>query len=222
MSTLSTTVPIINLKNVSVTSEDENRILAGMNLEINPGEILGIYGSGGCGKTTLGYVISGIIPKFLSYELEGEVKYRGKDMKKIDPHDVGKHVGIVFQNPDYQIFFNTVYREVGFPVGYKDEKVERIMESIGIDYLKERNSDTLSYGEKKLVLLASNCGLEPDIIILDEVFSSLDRVHTEKITDYLKKLKENGKSVVIIENEKRKIPFLTREYSLSGDLRNGS
>ncbi len=195
------------LNSVSVSSNDGTPLIKNITCSLPLAGMYGIYGPGGCGKTTLAYAISGIIPKFLDYEISGTVKIADRDMAKISKHEIGKVVGIVFQNPDYQIFFHSVDLEIGFPISFDSKKVNDIADTLGISHLLNRPSDQLSYGEKKLVILASNLTLSPKAIILDEVFSSLDEKYEQRIFTLLQALSQKGMTVIIIENTRGKIPL---------------
>ncbi|MCD6579946.1 ATP-binding cassette domain-containing protein [bacterium] len=193
---------MLNINNLSITSSDNEIILKNINYEIQDNGIYGLYGKGGTGKTTLAYSISGIIPHYLHYIKKGEIFINNIEVNKMEKNELGKYIGIVFQNPDYQLFFHRVNMEL------KSDKdtLKDLMNSIKIEHLLNRQIDTLSYGEKKIVILLSNILLSPKILILDEVFSSLDEYFSNLIVEFLKNWVNKKRLVIVLENEKNKLP----------------
>ncbi len=205
------------INNLSIISSDNKRIINGVDHSFTSGSIYGIYGKGGIGKTTLAYAISGIIPHFLNYIKEGKILLDDIEINNIKKDQLGEHIGIVFQNPDYQLFFHKVNMEL------KNESIDidNIMKIFNIEHLLNRQVDTLSYGEKKMVILLSNIMLSPEILILDEVFSSLDDHYTKIIMDFLKKWLNNENLIFVLENEKDKLPKNIKKIDFE-EILNGS
>ncbi len=166
---------IINIKNLNFSYSSEKPVLKNIGLDIKRGEIFGIIGPTGAGKSTLLLHLNGI--------LKGEGKIRvdnipvsGKTDKK-----VREKVGIVFQNPDNQLFCPTVFEDIAFGLynsGLKKEevnaRVDKILEKLNLTALKNLSSHHLSFGEKKRVSLASILVMEPEILCFDEPFANLD------------------------------------------------
>lgn len=167
--------------------------------ELDQGQIAAIIGPSGCGKSTLGYCICGVIPEFIEGEFKGEVKLQGRP-------------GIVFQDPDNQIFLPTVEDELAFGpenlcLSHEEigKRINETLELIGLSHLRMRNPIELSGGQKQLVALAGVLTLAPDIIVLDEALAQLDSNIKKKIKNILISLKKQGKTLILIEHEKRNL-----------------
>jgi cobalt/nickel transport system ATP-binding protein len=166
---------IITIKNLNFSYPDGHRALTDINLEIKKGEIFGIIGPTGAGKSTLLQHLNGILKG------EGEIYINGVKIEKKNEKTIREKVGIVFQNPDDQLFCPTVYEDTAFGLfnlGFKareiDKKVNDILEQMNLTYLKDLSSHHLSFGEKKRVALATTLVMNPEIIALDEPFANLD------------------------------------------------
>lgn len=207
----------LKFANLSIISSDNETILENVNYRMESNIIYGLYGKGGAGKSTLAYAISGIIPHFLHYIKEGEVLIDTSEINDIKKDQLGRHIGIVFQNPDYQLFFHKVNMELQ----NSNNNFTGLLKNLKIQHLLDRQVDTLSYGEKKIVILLSNILLSPDIIILDEVFSSLDEYYTKLIMEFLVIWINNERMVIILENEREKLPQNVKTINFK-DILNGS
>lgn len=202
---------ILEVKNLSYTYESSERpILQGVNFSLEKGEALGISGSNGSGKTTLCYCLCGIIPHCLSGTIDGKVFVNGRDSSQADLHHLAAEVGIVLQDPNIQLLMPTVEDEVAF--GLENQKIPRkrmiqtvreTLDLVGITPLKEENPNNLSGGQKQLVALASVLALNPSILIFDESLSMLDEMASQRIIFVMKKLKDRGKALVIVDHTSR-------------------
>ena len=167
--------PIISICNLSFSYPDGHRALSGINLEINRGEIFGIIGPTGAGKSTLLQHLNGIL------QGEGEIRVDNLSIQKKTEKKIREMVGIVFQNPDDQLFCPTVYEDLafglfnlGFGPAEIEKKVSAILERMHLSHLKDLSSHHLSFGEKKRVALATILVMNPRVIALDEPFANLD------------------------------------------------
>jgi len=187
----------------------ENPALDNINLEINEGEFILLLGPSGCGKSTLIQCLNGIIPKVSGGELEGTILVNGKDVSKHKVHQMSTEVGIVFQNPDAQLFGLTVEEDVAFGpenLGIEREeilkRIERSLQITGIEGLKERFTFTLSGGEKQRTAIAGNLAMQPKILILDEPTSDLDPMGTREVLETIRRLnKELAITIILIEHK---------------------
>ena len=183
--------------------------LSGINLKINRGECVLINGTTGAGKTTLCLAAAGILHHEYEGEEKGTVAIFGKDVSSYeDMGDIGKHVGVVFDDADAQLIFTTVEEEVlsglenrGLEVAEVVKRLEEIMKLTNIGHLRYRSPHTLSGGQKQRVALASTLASGMDCLILDEATAELDTVATEQIISVLTKLKNEGKTIIVVEQK---------------------
>lgn len=164
------------MKDVSVTYPDGNRAVNGVSLALGNGERKALVGANGAGKSTLLRAIVGL----LSIS-GGEARVDGIALSARTAPDVRARVGMVFQNPDDQLFMAKVADDVAFGprnMGLSEDEVNRrvgsALDRLGAAHLKDRVSDRLSGGEKRLVGLASVLSMEPCILLMDEPSSFLD------------------------------------------------
>jgi len=166
---------IVSLKGVSFSYPCGKRVLSDIDLDILAGEKFGIIGPAGAGKSTLMHHLNGIIRD------QGEVRVCGLRVEPGNEEVIRSRVGVVFQNPDDQLFCPTVYEDIAFgPLNlgmHPDEaagKVAAVMKSMSLGDYRDHSSHHLSYGEKKKVALATIMVMEPQVICLDEPFANLD------------------------------------------------
>jgi energy-coupling factor transport system ATP-binding protein len=201
---------LISLKNVSYTyPQSEKKALSRISLEIRRGEVLLITGPTGAGKTTLSQAASGILFHEYGGVLEGEITILGKDVSAYDSMaGIGKHIGMVFDDADAQLIFTTVEEEVSSGLenlGISREEMQRrhshVMEVTGIAHLANRAPHALSGGQKQRVAIAATLALGSEILILDEPTAELDTRATEAICAVLSRLREEGTTIVIVEQK---------------------
>ncbi len=201
----------IELNNVSFTYLLAKRpAMENVSLSIEKGKFYAILGANGSGKTTLCNIIRGFIPNFYEGEMTGEVMLEGKPLKDYSMEDLAPKMGYVFQNPFNQITGarDNVFEEIayglenfGVPVDEIQRRVERVMEMTNTAYLAEKNPFELSGGQQQRVALASILVLEPDILVIDEPTSQLDPKETERVFDIIRKMKETGKTIILVEHK---------------------
>lgn len=201
-------IPYIEIKELSIRYSDNGPlVLDSINAYIEKGSITAIAGLSGCGKSTLAFCLSGAIPKSLPGIIYGNILIEGRDIKDIPLPALSQQIGIVFQDVDNQLFLPTVEAEVAFAPENLCLSRERIgtivsdvLETLGIGHLRHSDPSRLSGGEKHLVAIASILSLDPDIIILDEVMSQLDKEYKELISGIIGKLRSCGKTIIIIDH----------------------
>jgi len=177
--------------------------LKGVSIRISDGEFLAIMGPNGAGKTTLVKHFNGLLKPS-----KGEVFVDEKNTKKVSVAKLARDVGYVFQNPDHQLFSETVYEEIAFALknfGMDEETIEKRVEwTLDLLDLKEYVNTSpfmLSGGERKRVALASVLAWDPQIVILDEPTIGQDHGQKEKLRRFLVQLNVQGKTVVIVTHD---------------------
>ncbi|CCQ97558.1 ABC transporter, ATP-binding protein [[Clostridium] ultunense Esp] len=202
-------------------------ILKGVDLTVSKGEILALVGQSGSGKSTLLNIICGIIPHIRKGQIKGEVKLWGEEVKNFKIPDIAKRVGIVFQDPDTQLFSPTVEDEIAFgPENLMVERKvieERIKKALDIVHLEDyryENPNNLSGGQKQLVAIAAILAMESDILLLDEALAQLDDQGKERIKETILSLKEEDKTIVLVEHDLENLNIADRVLELrDGKLR---
>lgn len=184
-----------------------DKAIENISFELKPGEMLLVAGSSGCGKSTLARCINGLIPRSYGGKREGEVRLHGKDVAQIPLAEVSQIVGTLLQDPERQIVASNVYNEIAFGpenLGLsRDEVMERValaMQRLGLGYLRDRETFSLSGGEKQKLALAGVLAMNPSILLLDEPLASLDPASAYEALDIFRSLADEGKTVVLIEH----------------------
>ncbi len=183
-------------------------ILKDISFKVSPGEIVALTGLSGCGKSTLCLCLGGIIPHLLGGDLTGRVLLNGKDTKDYKVAQLALEVGLVFQDPDTQLFAPAVEDEIAFapeniclPAKEVGRRVNEVLEMLGLSALRQENPSHLSGGQKQLVALGAVLALDPGILVLDEVMAQLDSSARKKIRDILFALRRQGKTILIVEHD---------------------
>lgn len=182
--------PTIAAIGLSFEYPDGTVALQDVNMHIHPGERVALLGPNGAGKTTLILHMNGIhLPQ------HGTVHVSGLELRQDSVMEVRRRVGIVFQDPDDQLFMPTVRQDVAFGpqnLGLTgtslDERVEASMRAVAVDDLAERAPNHLSFGQKRRVAIAGVLAMEPQILILDEPTSNLDPASRRELSDTLRGL----------------------------------
>lgn len=183
-------------------------ILDGINLQVKKGETIAIVGLSGNGKSTICYSLCGIIPHVYKGSIRGEVFLCGSSIKHLKMREISTKVGIVFQDPDTQLFSPTVEDEIAFgPENLCLEReeiakrVEDALEKVGMEKYRYDHPNHLSGGQKQLVAIASVLSLEPEILVFDEVMSQVDIEGKKRIKDVIKELKREGRTIIMVEHD---------------------
>ena len=182
--------PVIRLDNLTYTYPDGRRALDGVTLAINPGESVAIAGANGAGKSTLLMHLNGII-----HGANGAVKISGLPVTAANLKTIRARVGVVFQNPDDQLFCPDVFDDVAFgpinlglPEAEVRTRVTDSLTAVGLPGYERRSSHHLSLGEKKRIALASVLSMRPEVLALDEPSSNLDPAAKWGLINLLKSL----------------------------------
>ncbi|EBU1141562.1 hypothetical protein CE665_24860 [Salmonella enterica subsp. enterica serovar Poona] len=198
---------MINIINVSFFYDHTHHVIKNFNLDIQQGEFIVITGKSGCGKTTLMKIINGLIPRYYSGEVEGDIIINGKNLNYFKPGETGKYISNVFQNPESQFISDIVEDEValagenlGIPHHDLVKKVNKSCELLNITGLMKKKISCLSSGQKQKVALASSLINECPIILLDEPTANLDMKSSFELSELLNKLRKLGKTIVVCEH----------------------
>lgn len=198
---------------------DGSEALSDIRLEVHRGEFIGILGSNGSGKTTLLKVLDGLIKEY-----SGNVFLDGADVKDLSPKQIYQKVGLVFQNPDDQLFSPTVFEDVAFGprnMGFAPEEVHRrvagALKAVDMDGLSNKSIHHLSFGQKKRICIAGLLAMGHEILLLDEPTAGLDPMGEYKMMGLLTRLnREQGVTIVMATHSVDLVPlFLDRLYILS-------
>ena len=178
-----------------------------INFTVQPGQVMLIAGSSGCGKTTLMRCINGLIPHTYQGEMSGDVYLFGKPVTGMGLADISQTVGTLLQDPERQILGSYVMNEVAFgleSLGIPREdiipRVEKALDRLGILYLRDRETFGTSGGEKQKIALAGVLVMEPRVLLLDEPLASLDPASAQDALQAFRQLADEGIAVMIVEH----------------------
>jgi len=195
-------VPLIRFDRVSFEYTQGVRVLNNVSLEIMQGDFVAILGENGSGKTTLGKLVNGLL-----LPSDGNIIVTSHDTKNTSMSELSRKVGYVFQNPDHQIFAETVWDEVGFsmknygfPIDEYERRIVDALMAVGLDVRHYRFEDpfSLTKGERQRVAVASILAAKPDILIFDEPTTGLDAKETDRMMKMIRLLHEQGHTIVMI------------------------
>ncbi|MFO8060789.1 MAG: ABC transporter ATP-binding protein [Bacillota bacterium] len=202
---------------------EDDPLFAGIDLEVRRGEVVAVVGLSGSGKTTLCYCLSGIIPLIREGRMAGRVTLNGTCTRDMSLPQVATTLGIVFQNPDTQLFFPVVADEIAFgpenlclPPEEIEERIGLVLQKVGMERFRHRNPHQLSGGQKQLIALAAVLSLDPEILILDEVMSQLDAEGRGRIRQLIGMLRDEGRAVVMVEHNPDNLDVADRVMLLRG------
>jgi len=202
----------IEAGNVSIHYPDRDRpALRAFTETIARGETVVLTGPSGCGKTTLCRAIAGFIPELIPARVQGELRVGELSVWDADAARLAATVGLVQQDPDAQICTLGVEKEVAFgPENLClspeeiNERVARALHAVGIEHLRERETTTLSGGEKQRLAIASILAMEPDVLVLDEPTAHLDPAGAKQLFELLQDLQQRfGITLLIVEHRAR-------------------
>lgn len=196
---------MFKINNLTYKYEKKSIALNNINMDFSKGNVIGIIGSNGSGKSTLFMNLVGILKP-----TEGTIGFKDKYIKydKKSLYNLRKDVGIVFQDPDKQIFYSKVYDDIAFAlrnIGLDEEtirkRIHKALEAVNGLEFKNKPVHFLSYGQKKRVAIASVIAMENKIVLLDEPTAGLDPISTRSIVEIIKKLRDNNIKVVISSHD---------------------
>jgi len=194
---------MLEVKDLHFTYSTGLEALKGINLTVNDGEFLAIMGQNGAGKTTLVKHFNGLLKP-----TNGEVLVDGVSTKNVSVAKLARNVGFVFQNPDHQLFSETVEDEIAFALknfGFEESVVEKqvdwALNLLDIAQYRKTSPFMLSGGERKRVALASILAWDPQMVILDEPTIGQDHQQKEKLLQFILQLNAQKKTVVVVTHD---------------------
>ncbi|WP_312640849.1 ATP-binding cassette domain-containing protein [Hydrogenoanaerobacterium sp.] len=196
---------ILSIRDLKYTYPDGTEALKGVNLDVKRGERIAVLGSNGSGKSTLFLCLNGV-HKALSGSILFDGEPLGYDKKGLIK--MRKNVGIVFQDPETQLFCVDVYQEVAFGphnLGYSKEQVHscvtQSLAAMNLTELKDKPPHFLSGGQKKRVSVASVLSMSPQVLLFDEPTSALDPVHARRLMEEIDKLSADGITILMATHD---------------------
>ena len=181
------TAPVLDVRGLAYAYPDGHQALYGVDLHVHRGERVALLGPNGAGKTTLVLHLNGILQGGA-----GSVSVSGMPVVKENLQEVRRRVGVVFQDPDDQLFMPSVRDDVAFGpanLGLRgadlDARVTAALEQVGMSDYAERPPHHLSFGQRRRVAVATVLAMEPEILVLDEPSSNLDPASRRELADIL-------------------------------------
>ncbi|TQL70352.1 cobalt/nickel transport system ATP-binding protein [Nocardioides albertanoniae] len=184
------TTPVLEVRGLAFAYPDGHQALFGVDLHVHRGERVALLGPNGAGKTTLVHHLNGI-----HLAGAGSVAVSGLPVTKANIKEIRRRVGIVFQDPDDQLFMGTVREDVAFGpanLGLRGEaleaKVAEALAKVGMEEFADRPPHHLSFGQRRRVAVATVLAMDPEILVLDEPSSNLDPASRRELADIIRDL----------------------------------
>jgi energy-coupling factor transport system ATP-binding protein len=194
---------MIEFKDVTFVHSTGTRALDHVNLAIGEAQTVAIVGENGAGKTTLVKHITGLLKP-----TSGVVIVDGADTRQKTTAELSRKVGVAFQNPDHQLFSESVEEEIAFALrnfGFSNElinqRIDWSLNFFGLSEYRKSSPLTLSGGEKKRLTIACILSWDPKVVVLDEPTVGQDSIQKEKLSETIKMLQSTGKTVIIVSHD---------------------
>jgi len=200
---------LIETKNLTFTYPGGTKpAVEDVTISVEKGDFVILTGPSGCGKTTLCRCFNGLIPHFYGGKLEGDITVAGSNVTECSIHELARHVGMVFQNPENQLFALSVEKDVAFglencgvPREEMRKRVDWALQMTNIEELRERAPHELSGGQQQRVALACVLAMQPEVMVFDEPTSFLDPLGAQKIFEVINDLnKKLGITIILVEH----------------------
>lgn len=203
---------MIELKDICFAYDDEP-VLNYFSMKVEKSETVVINGDNGCGKSTVLSILNGLLfAEKGTYIFDGEKITEKKMKNQVFSKSFHQKIGYVFQNTELQLFCSSVYDEIAFGVRQMglsqneiDIRVNDMLSFLNIEKLKSKAPYHLSCGEKKKVALASVLVTNPQVLIIDEPLNFLDKSSSGWMTEFLKSMKQAGKTIIIVTHSQQLI-----------------
>jgi energy-coupling factor transport system ATP-binding protein len=196
-------VSLIQLRNVTFVHQTGVAALSDVSVAVEKDELVGIVGENGAGKTTLVKHINGLLKP-----TTGSVTVDGKDTRDVSTAQLARNVGIAFQNPDHQLFSDSVEHEItfamknfGFDSALIENRLDWALGFFGLEEYRKSSPLILSGGEKKRLTLASILAWDPNVVVLDEPTVGQDAIQKEKLAEIIRMLHSTGKTIIIVSHD---------------------
>jgi energy-coupling factor transport system ATP-binding protein len=194
---------VIEFRDVTFVHQNGVKALDSVSLRIDSGETVAIVGENGAGKTTLVKHVTGLLKPALGYVLVD-----GQKTTEMTTAQLSRKVGVAFQNPDHQLFSESVEEEMsfalrnfGFPPELVEQRVSWGLELFGLDEYRKSSPLVLSGGEKNRLTLACILAWDPEVVILDEPTVGQDSIQKERLVQTIRMLSSTGKTVVVVSHD---------------------
>jgi energy-coupling factor transporter ATP-binding protein EcfA2 len=220
--------PVVIIRNLSfrypkTLSGRSVTALDHLSLTLRPGEFTLITGPSGSGKSTLARCLNGLIPHATRGTMEGDVIVRGMNTREYDVPEFAPHVGMVFQDPGYQLVTGDVESEIAFGLEIQNLRPEEIRERLEqaagllrVGHLLGRTIGDLSWGERQRVAIASVIAIRPSLLVMDEPFSGIDAAAAGNLAELLAGLgRDAGTTIIVFEHRTAfLLPFIDRHIAM--------
>jgi energy-coupling factor transporter ATP-binding protein EcfA2 len=221
-------LPIVEVRSLSYTYPGSTKpTLTNVNFSVEEGEFILLTGPSGCGKTTLCRCLNGLIPNSYGGEFNGQVIVDGLVTTEHPVYEIAQHVGLVFQNPENELFCTSVEREVAFgpenlalPREEIRKRVEESLAMVGISHLRDKSPEELSGGEQQKVAIAALLAMKPKILVLDEPTANLDPASAQSVLNVLLKLnEESGVTTILVEHRLEMVAHMAHRCAILNEGR---
>lgn len=209
----------IELEGIHFAYPESDEILKGVDLKVKAGEFLSLVGQNGSGKTTLAKHFNGLLRP-----TKGKVIILGEDIKNYSIAQLSRKVGHLFQNPENQIFEETVFNEIAFGprnLGILEDEIEarvdKVLKTTRLSKYRDTHPLSLSGGEKQRLALASVVVMEPQILVLDEPTTGLDLLSIKGILDIVKELHKRDVTILLITHDMELVSELSERVVVMGN-----
>ena len=213
--------PVIKIENVNFAYQPYVTVLNDVNLTIGAGEFTAIIGNTGSGKTTLMKLILGLLKP-----TAGRVLVGGVDTRRAKVSDMARRIGFIFQDPNEQLFANSVEEEILFglrnlelPAAEVQQRLAETIDLFGLDPIREVFPRFLARGDKQKVCIAAIVAMHPQIILLDEPTTGQDHRDSRQIMGLAQTLNEQGITVLLVTHDMPNVARYARRVALLNDGR---